>query len=288
VAELTCSECHNDTDLINGVEAEWSTTLHATGTSFERGTSAGCAGCHSGGAFSARVAEGLNPEELESGDPHPSRQDCRACHQIHTTFTAADFALETTEPVALYAVEGATYDGGAGNLCVNCHQPRRAFPEAVDGMITEISEHWGPHHGPQSSMLLGVAGAGAEGEPSIHYSGVENTCVGCHMGEGKTHTFAPSVATCQGCHADAENFDINGVQTEIQAELDRLGDALVAEGVLSENSPEGHPTVTEAPEGVATALYNWIYIAHEDKSLGVHNPSYTRALLEAAFAALEQ
>jgi hypothetical protein len=288
MAELTCAECHNDTTILTGMQDSLSESLHGTGESFLRGTSASCAGCHSGGAFSARIEAGLGPDEVESGDPHPTRQDCRACHQIHTTFTAADFALETTDPVALFAVEGATYDGGQGNLCVNCHQPRRGFPEAVDGVITDISEHWGPHHGPQSAMLLGVAGAGAEGQPSPHYAGVEDTCVACHMGEGNTHTFAPDVATCQPCHADAENFDINGVQTEIQAELDRLGDALVAEGVLSENTPEGHPTVTEAPEGVAIALYNWLYIAHEDKSLGVHNSAYTRALLEAAFAALEQ
>jgi hypothetical protein len=288
MAELTCAECHNDTTLIAGMQATLSESLHGTGESFLRGTSASCAGCHSGGAFSARVAAGQAPDELEAGDPHPTRQDCRACHQIHTTFTAADFALETTDPVALFAIEGATYDGGEGNLCANCHQPRRGFPEAVDGMITDITEHWGPHHGPQSAMLLGVAGAGAEGEPSPHYTGVENTCVACHMGESQNHTFEADVAACQACHSGAEDFDVNGVQTEIQAELDRLGDALVAEGVLSENTPEGHPTVTEAPEGVATALYNWLYIAHEDGSLGVHNPAYTRALLEAAFAALQQ
>jgi hypothetical protein len=288
MAELPCSDCHNDTDLISGMQHTLSTTLHGSGTSFLRGTSASCAGCHSGGAFSARVEAGLGPDELESGDPHPSRQDCLACHQIHTTFTAADFALETTDPVALYAVEGATFDGGQGNLCANCHQPRRSFPEAVDGMVTNISEHWGPHHGPQSSMLLGVAGAGAEGQPHVHYSAVEDTCVACHMGETNSHTFEASVAACQACHADAEDFDINGVQTEVQAELDRLGEALVAAGVLSENTPEGHPSVTEAPEGLATALYNWLYLSHEDGSLGVHNPVYTRALLEAAFAALEQ
>jgi hypothetical protein len=45
--------------------------------------------------------------------------------------------------------------------------------------------------------------------------------------------------------------------------------------------------VTEAPEAEATALWNYIYIAHEDKSLGVHNPDYTLDLLEASLAALE-
>jgi hypothetical protein len=288
MTELTCIECHNDTTLIAGKETAWGESLHATGEAFARATSAGCAGCHSGGGFSAMVAAGHNPGEVEAGDPDPTRQDCRACHQIHTSYTSDDWALETSDPVALYAVEGVTYDGGQGNLCANCHQPRRDSPEAENGVITGISEHWGPHHGPQSAMLLGVAGAGAEGQPHIHYTAVENTCVGCHMGETGNHTFEPDVAACQACHADAENFDINGVQTEIQAELDRLGEALVAAGVLSENTVDGHPTVTEAPEGLATALYNWIYIAHEDKSLGVHNPVYTRALLEAAFAALEQ
>jgi hypothetical protein len=288
MAELTCAECHNDTTLLTGKQTAWSETLHATGEAYVRATSAECAGCHSGGAFSARIAAGQNVDEVEAGDPHPTRQDCRACHQIHTTYTGEDWALETTDPVELFALEGMTYDGGEGNLCANCHQPRRGFPAAENGMITGISEHWGPHHGPQSAMLLGVAGAGAEGSPSAHYEMVENTCVACHMGEDQVHTFEPDVAACQACHPGAESFDISGVQTEVQAQLDELGAALVAAGVLSENSPEGHPTVEEAPEGLATALYNWIYIAHEDKSLGVHNPDYTRALLEAAFAALEQ
>jgi formate-dependent nitrite reductase cytochrome c552 subunit len=286
--DLSCTECHNDTTLISGKEAAWGESLHGTGEAFVRGTSASCAACHSGGAFSEAVAAGLNPGEVEVGDPHPTRQDCRACHAIHTTYTMDDFALETTEPVALYAIEGQTYDGGTGNLCANCHQPRRAFPVAEDGVVTGITSHWGPHHGPQSAMLLGVAGAGVEGSSSAHYRFVENTCVACHLGADDSHTFEPTVAACQECHEDAEDFDIGGVQTEVQAMLDELGDLLVAEGVLSENSPDGHPTVEEAPENVALALYNWIYVAHEDKSLGVHNPDYTMDLLQAGLDALNQ
>ena len=242
------------------------------------------------------VAAGQDPGEVTAGDPDPTRQDCRACHQIHKTYTGTDWALETTAPVALYAIAGSTYDGGKGNLCATCHQPRRDFPAPVDGMITGISSHWGPHHGPQSGMLLGVAGAGALGTPSSHYTSVGDTCVSCHLGSGDNHTFEPDEAACVSCHPDAEDFDINGVQTETQARLDELGDLLVAAGVLSENSEDGHPVEIPPldedgdwglPVDVATALYNWIYIAHEDKSLGVHNPAYTEALLDAAFAALE-
>ena len=285
-SDLSCTQCHNDTTLIDGKATAWSESVHGTGEAYVRGTSADCAGCHSGGGFSAMVAAGQNPSEVEAGDPNPTRQDCRACHQIHTSYTGDDWALETTDPVPLFASEGVTFDGGEGNLCANCHQARREFPAAEDGMITGISSHWGPHHGPQASMLMGVAGAGAEGSPSSHATLVENTCVTCHLGEGASHTFEPDVANCQGCHADIEDFDFSGLQTKVQAQLDQIGEALVAEGVLSENGPDGHPTVTEAPENVAIALYNWIYIAHEDKSMGVHNPAYTQALLDASFEAL--
>lgn len=282
-----CMGCHNDTTLITGKQTAWDESGHGTGTAYVRGSSASCAGCHSGGGFSAMVAAGLDPGTVEAGDPEPTRQDCRACHQIHTSYTDADWALETTAPVALYAIEGATFDGGKGNLCANCHQPRRAFPEAVDGMITGISSHWGPHHGPQSGMMLGVAGAGVDnGRPSAHAMLVRDTCVTCHLGAGASHSFEPSVAACQACHSDATNFDIGGVQTEVQAMIDELGDALVAAGAIDENSEAGHPIVTEAPENVAIALYNWIYVAHEDKSKGVHNPAYTKALLQAGLDAM--
>jgi hypothetical protein len=284
MADLTCTGCHDDTSLITGKQTAWSESLHGTGEAFGRGTRSSCAGCHSGGAFQAMVAAGLNPGSVESGDPDPTRQDCRTCHQIHTSYTGADWALATTDPVDFYAFEGTTYDGGEGNLCANCHQPRRGIADAVDGMIEITSTHWGPHHGGQGAMILGIAGAGGiEGSPGAHYSMVENTCVACHLGEGDDHTFEPSVAACTACHADAESLDINGVQTEVQEMLDELEEGLIALGWLDE---EGHPTVDFIPEDQAAALWNWIFIAHEDGSLGVHNPSYTKALLEAGLAAL--
>jgi hypothetical protein len=229
----------------------------------------------------------LHPNQLTEGDENPTRQDCRACHQIHETYTMQDFALRTMTPVALYAIPGSTFDGGEGNLCVNCHQPRRNAPVAVNGVITGISTHWGPHHGPQSSMLLGVGGAIVAGTPHGHYGGVTNTCVHCHMGDGRDHHFEPEVANCQTCHVGATDFDINGRQTEIRALADSLGAKLVAAGLLSENSIDGHPIVTSAPENQGNALWNWLYVHHEDRSDGVHNYPYTKALLEAGLAAME-
>jgi hypothetical protein len=281
-ADLTCTECHNDSSIITGKKASWEESLHSTGEAFVRGESSGCAGCHSGGAFSAMVAAGLNPSEVTEGDPNPTHQDCRTCHEIHTTFTSADWALETTAPVDLYAFEGVTFDGGEGNLCAVCHQPRRGVT-VTDGMIEVDSTHWGPHHGPQSAMLLGIAGYGETGSPGFHYTGVEGTCVTCHLGETADHTYEVNVNACVACHADAENFDINGTQTEVQTLLDDLEAALKAKGLLD---AEGEIVVGTYPEAEGGALWNWIYVALEDKSLGVHNPTYTRALLQASLDAL--
>ena len=279
-ADMSCSACHNDTDIITGKQYAWEESTHGSGEAFVRGSSASCAGCHSGTAFQAMAAAGQTPGDVEAGDAEPTRQDCRACHQIHTTYSGADWALTTTDPVVMYAFEGVTYDGGTGNLCANCHQPRRQM-EAADGVVNVSSTHWGPHHGPQTTVLLGVGGVGAEGSASGHYSMVENTCVSCHL---PGHNFEPNLAACTECHADAEDFDINGVQSEVEALLEELEGYLLEAGLWSE---EGHPVVGEYPEDQAGALWNYILIAVEDSSLGVHNPGYVIDLLEYSISVFE-
>ncbi|MHC4174044.1 MAG: cytochrome c3 family protein [Planctomycetota bacterium] len=305
-AQVTaCTDCHNDTTVITGKKTSWSESMHGTGEAYGRGTRSSCAACHSGGAFSAMVAAGLTPDTVEAGDPNPTRQDCRACHQIHTSYTAADWVLETTAPVALYALEGVTFDGGKGNLCANCHQPRRTITRYVDdpnGVTNVSSTHWGPHHGPQSAMLLGLGGAGdVIGHSSAHAVMVRNTCVTCHIGEDDSHTFEAVEDSCTGCHPGTDGFDINGVQTEVEALIIQLRDLLLAKGLLAaeieyEIGDEGvieevvvgyHPVKGTYPTAEASALWNYIMIDIEDGSLGVHNPGYTKALLEASVAALQ-
>ena len=287
MVDLTCTECHNDTTIITGKKASWETSLHSVGTSAAyAGGRDGCAACHSGGTFKEMIAAGAHPGNYEGDTMDVTHQDCRTCHEIHTTYTGDDWALTTTEPAVVYAFEGVTFEGGTGNLCATCHVPRSSIAEAdADGNIEVTSTHWGPHHGPQAAMLLGIAGAGeVEGKAAGHYTLVENTCVACHVGENDNHSFEPGLASCTECHADIENFDVNGLQTEVEAQLDELGEKLVAAGMWDE---EGHPVVGVYEAAKAQALWNYIYIAVEDKSMGVHNPAYTKALLESSLAAFE-
>jgi nitrate/TMAO reductase-like tetraheme cytochrome c subunit len=290
-----CAACHNDSTLIAGKATQWADSTHGTGEAYLRGTSASCAGCHSGGGFSLRIAAGQDPGQVTAGDPNPTRQDCRACHQIHTSYTGVDWALETTSAVNLFKIPGATFDGGDGNLCAQCHQPRSNAPVPSGGQITGISSHWGPHHGPQSSVMLGVGGFTASpGAPASHYNLLGDTCVDCHMGgagANANHSYEPQLSVCKGCHTTATSFDVDGFQTHVQAQADAIKDELVSLGALScsvdsEGVESCAPSVTSAPENVGKALWNWDIIAKDDGSKGVHNPAYVQAMLDEAAAQL--
>jgi hypothetical protein len=227
------------------------------------------------------IAAGQMPNEVEVVTD-VTRQDCRACHQIHTSYTSADWALETVDPVVVYAFDDVTFDGGKGNLCANCHQPRRTIAAAdADGNIAVTSTHWGPHHGPQSAMLLGVGGAGdVVGAASYHYRLVEDSCVSCHIGANDSHTFAAVDATCDECHAEED--DIDGKMDAVDALITELHDLLEAKGLYHD-----HPVVGVYPAAEAQALWNYIFISVEDGSHGAHNGPYTIDLLNASIAALQ-
>lgn len=286
VSDLSCTQCHNDTTLIVSKEAQFrEASVHGTGEAFIRGESTNCAGCHGTEGAKARISAGLMPHDPSvEGIENVSPYDCRTCHQIHTTYTLADFALTGDGQPAPLEMVGETYDGGLGNLCANCHQIRNELPLAEDGVIEFTSTRFGTHHGVESQMLLGIGGlGGVTGSPSSHYQLVENTCVGCHMGDERNHTYEPEVERCQACHADAEDFDMNGVQTEVEEMLAQVAELLIASGIMNE---EGRSIPGAWPEEVAAAMWNYKFV-EEDQSHGVHNSAYTKALLEYALEVLQ-
>jgi hypothetical protein len=223
--------------------------------------------------------------KVEQGDPNPTRQDCRTCHQVHTTYTSADWALETEAPV-VQTISGLTYDGGMGNLCANCHQARRYianFVDKNDATKYAATARFNPHVSDQSDIMLGSGGVGVEGKPGSHYSMVKDTCVACHMGEGGSHLFEAQLSTCVTCHADATDFNINGAQEALAARIEELKTALTTAGLLDEN---GSPVPGSYDEKKATALWNYGVII-EDGSGGIHNPNYVNALIDASLEALK-
>ena len=286
ISELACTDCHNSSTFLFSKQAQfYRHSVHGTGDAFVRGASANCAGCHGSEGPKARIDAGLPPHDPSvEGIVNVSPYNCRTCHDIHTTYSTDDFSLTgDAQPVELEYTSG-TYDGGAGNLCANCHQIRNEQPTVTDGTIDVASSRFGTHHGAEAPMLLGEGALGdVSGSSSPHYRGVENTCVACHMGDERNHTYEPEVERCQECHTDAEDFDMEGVQTEVQALMEQALTLFDEQGYID---PDNGLWVTGLyPEEIANAMWNYKFV-EEDQSMGVHNSDYTFALLDQVLGAL--
>ncbi|HAG15538.1 MAG TPA: hypothetical protein DCG69_03305 [Bacteroidales bacterium] len=295
---VTCLACHSGT-TISARQFQYASSIHKAGTNVAyAGGRAGCAQCHSSEGFIEFQANGLVASDISM----PSAINCETCHIIHTAFTYTDFALRSEEPVGLIIDQGVTVldIGDGSNLCINCHQARTAEPQtaSVAGATTFriTNTHYGPHHGPQANIFAGQGFAEITGPVTYPVAGSSKhleqaSCTVCHMDDyidkQGGHTFKPSLAACQECHA-TENFDYGGVQFDTEEKLTELRDLLISLGVVAwyEVDQAYEPVPGTYPMVRAQAYYNWIGI-EEDRSLGVHNPQYVNALLTNTIAALK-
>jgi hypothetical protein len=276
-----CTICHNETTVVLAKNIEWERSLHGSGESYLRSTTASCAGCHSSEGFSSMLSANQKFSEVKTGVSNPTMPNCRTCHEIHVSYTEADWKLTTREPVNFVAT-GGTYNAGAGNLCVNCHQPRLAPPAASDGTVTIETVRWGPHHGVQGTSFLGLGGYGATSSQSVHYSSnIKDGCATCHMVNGR-HEMTPSVQSCLPCHTGLTNFDYKGTQTQVKTQVMELKELLEAKGMIKDDLP----VPGKYPSAQAGAIWNYL-VATEDGSAGVHNPTFFKSVLQASIEAVK-
>lgn len=288
-AASNCFDCHSDQDTyIVAAGFAWENSLHASGRVVGRSTRSSCVGCHSTEGLIA-VAAGETPVGVDD----PTVIHCYGCHAPHTN---SNFDLRITEPVAMQ--DGTTFDLGAGNLCSQCHQSRRDVNTYVEDP-TELSEHWGPHHGPQSDMLLATNGyeytGYTYGDKDWHRSQTDDGCVDCHFKFSNTyavggHSFnmramddegeeVLNMDACTFCHKGLKDYNYNMVQTDVDSMVTELHGLLETAGMVDAG---GHPVdgfVASADS--AGALWNFLMV-EEDRSLGVHNSDYTKGLLDSA------
>jgi hypothetical protein len=295
----SCFECHSDQNTyLVSAEQQWLNSFHASGRVIQRGSSSTCAACHISEGFVQR-SEGLDV----TGNDNPTVIHCFTCHAPHSN---GDFSLRWQEMATLE--NGTTFDLHAGNTCSACHIARRSVDDYVgsgDDPVTINSTHWGPHHSNQTDMLLGSNGYEYDGydyEITPHRSATRDGCVDCHFRTTSNnvvggHSFnmrgdaldedGPTTllntAACEPCHGELDDFDYNGVQTEIAALMEELGVLLTNAGLLV----DGHPNRGfETNADSAGALWNFI-MAEDDRSVGVHNYKYYKGLLESAIEYME-
>lgn len=295
---VTCLVCHSSTN-IEAVQGQFAMSVHRAGlvaVDYAGGRSY-CAQCHSHEGFVQFAEFG----KVFGNITNPTAWKCNTCHGLHKTFEAQDYALRLSDPVnPLFAPDTEMDLLGNSNLCANCHQSRRAEPALThpgEETFTITSTHWGPHHGAQSNVVAGVGFAEIEGsvaypEPGTSKHLNQASCVGCHMGEFTQgtggHTWNPSLKACNDCHGvELDDFNYGGVQSDVKAKLDQIGELLVEFGVMEGDEEHGfHPVPGTYPTVLARAFFNWVGL-DEDRSLGAHNPKYVKALLTNTIEALE-
>ncbi|MCB9205949.1 MAG: T9SS type A sorting domain-containing protein [Ignavibacteriales bacterium] len=289
---------------------------HAIGTWVARGASAGCAPCHSGSGYVQWVKEG---KPIDAGGlpasianvPEPTLITCAVCHDPHDNSKPHQLRLSDTQLGDGTPVTVELY--GTGAQCMECHRSRRVAAEYTNNPANG-SSHFGPHHGPQSDMLIGANTPDFGFKlPSSAHNRIPNSCVSCHMAgdhvadaEGNIihvggHSFnmndangVDHVEACEPCHGnigesfkDKKYFMNNnadhdgdgveeGLQEEIHGMLEELASYLPqdAEGNVDMSSKTNPPAVLKA--GYA---YFWV---EEDRSFGIHNPALTVSILKAA------
>jgi hypothetical protein len=299
----TCGECHNlSTDLYAKI-IQYEASTHANGGNFERATTS-CAPCHTHEGFLETRPTQLTATLAEIMDPTPP--NCRTCHPIHKTYTAADYDVRYKDATKLFIDNTKSHDMGKGNICTSCHQPRPMNPVVTVGgpdiTIASSNTRWGYHYGIQAAMIIGTGGYEYPGgnyttPPASHKNDVEDGCIECHMGkafgaEAGGHTWMmkyndganANVSVCTTCHPGITNFDVNGVQTEITDLLDSLKTILIAENIYNATNDLIKPGTYSADKAGAYLNYKYVYY---DGSHGVHNYEYAKALLTNAINALK-
>lgn len=299
-ASEVCKECHN-AEKRDSVDVQYATSVHFAGANVGyAGSRNDCAACHSHEGFVETQHTGR--DTTASDIAIPTAISCNTCHDDHYSLDfendGPDYAIRAREAVTLL-IDGTTLDfEGSSNLCASCHQPRRSAPTSATDSFAITSPHYGPHHGPQSTILEGIGGyelAGSMNYPdpgtSTHRTGA--SCNSCHMSEAGDnnssggHTFVPNMASCTNCHTDATTFDINGVQTDVTSMLSDLESDLINAGIIDADGhllddngdPLDYGSSLNLSVDEAGAYFNWATVM-EDRSGGVHNPAYVKALLQ--------
>ena len=236
-----------------------------------------CAACH-------------NPHASESQPKAPPSQDIFSDDGRYIPPSHVIGAWARIVPAAMVRAWQAAQDAlpmllqdDPYTLCVRCHNSATTEGElmTVEGV---------PHHPVQEMFEGQTLLAEVEGVPSAHFQEAEGPrCATCHMprtvrigefGRAGSHTMTPAMPgdvdtiepdSCSSCHSELVTRDdlqrfLDDVQQGTQRRLETARAALGA----------------DAPQWVAVALA----IVEGDGSLGVHNPAYTDALLDAVEDAL--
>lgn len=154
---------------------------------------------------------------------NPTRLTCFTCHAPHER---ANFTLNVDPTTVVTTQTGAVYNKTKGSLCASCHQIRLSgyatanayiLSQVVAGSIKTTSSTWGPHHGPQTDLLMGKGGAEYTAKVytnATHTTNPDANCVNCHMADdfaNQDPLVRYSLSPAVGGHSMAVSGIVHGV-----------------------------------------------------------------------------
>jgi hypothetical protein len=326
-ANETCKECHNP-DVVDAVAVQFELAKHSYGTvAEEEAGNTGCSPCHTSEAFKYMVSHNV-PSTFTKGTNGKYANDyvtvptaaignitCFTCHSsLHTTYEGTDFSpLTTTAAVSMTMWAGAksinlTQDGGMGNLCVKCHQPRplTTSTSLTDGRVVDYdslanfpalvfynsavgnaapnkvvpSYRTHVHYGTVGAIFAGVGGVEFPGlayESSYHTT--HASCEECHMvdpidgvnGKAGGHTFWAK-GNFNGCNATDCHTGLNSsstLWTGTRTDVKALLDALAAKI----NAVGGATPILHSEPDATANLWAGNTTGNWDGYLNIYDPS---------------
>ncbi len=312
-----CMQCH-DAPPHHALGREWTSSAHDSGMTAIQVEDAptpntsSCGRCHNGEGFADYATNGAPTQSSYQAVP----LTCQGCHDPHNATNPYQLRKVTADTLYNgYTISG----GGVGQLCMNCHRSRSSVTTTV---AAGYKKYFGPHNGPQTDMFWGQNGYqfGDNSITGLNtHTQLTDACVTCHMASDTLdanaamtlggHTWkmrgadaigdtVENTTPCQSCHGPITDFNqipaaydyagianggpIPGVQTEVQALLNKVAGLLPDSLVAGTISTSGAKSLTQAQLG---AYWDYLLVM-KDGSLGVHNAKYTFALLTRALGTL--
>ncbi len=299
-----CGQCHEQFSEIQKA-------MHSNALPFgyyepTDGRLTSCYRCHYTKGYIGATSSGTpfrefryGPNDLPTIPQDTPNVSCSVCHDSHNAKDGNPFSLRT---------------GSAGTACDTCHYEKwqNAILEGMAGEVGNGYHYPGQDYSPYA------------GDKNPHRT--EDKCVMCHMSTSLAdkdiqmvrkvggHTLRMrdfgddqipgtaddtlNIPVCQGCHKGLSTFDRNGVQTQVIALLTELSNVLKGDNheFLPPNQPGkcarchkgGTVPFLNDPDKVLENAYTNYKLFINDRSYGVHNPGYTKKLLQDSIDSVKQ
>jgi hypothetical protein len=309
LSPIVCAQCHAS------VHQDWTLSKHddVVSRAVESGVASAtspCLRCHSA-QFHAEVMETGRPAgDLQRFAHEVHTASCAVCHDPHRqTGNLSDDNKEVQLRHAVFSTETAQVGPGAtpeqyttlNHICAQCHNGRGADPS--DAALTRGTARPNMHDSNQYNMLAGFGGVD-EGNPirsQAHFL-APGQCSTCHMYDGQgRHTFTVKLDSCLPCHTQA---DAAARRNAIRGDTEQRLLALRHRMERWSQSTFGDPTLwdytsliqevggtppdqNQVPIQIKRARHNYYFVLR-DASLGTHNGTYTRNLLDVANLNLDE